>query len=58
VSSVQFSPDGIKLASNGSDGVARVWALDLDDLLRIARDNVTRDFTPAVCRQYLHVDSC
>ena len=58
VSSVQFSPDGIKLASNGSDGVARVWALDLDDLLRIARDNVTRDFTPAECRQYLHVDSC
>jgi WD40 repeat protein len=55
---VKFSPDGTKLASTGSDGVVRVWALDLDDLLRIARDNVTRDLTPAECRQYLHVDSC
>jgi WD40 repeat protein len=55
---VQFSPDGTKLASTGSDGVVRVWALDLDDLLRIAGENVTRDLTPAECRQYLHVDSC
>jgi WD40 repeat protein/DNA-binding SARP family transcriptional activator len=56
--SVRFSPDGSMLASTGSEGVVRVWALDLDDLLRIARDNATRDLTPAECRQYLHVDSC
>jgi WD40 repeat protein len=55
---VRFSPDGTKLASSGADGVARVWALDLDDLSRIAQENVTRDLTPAECRQYLHVDTC
>ncbi len=54
----QFSPDGTKLASTGADGVVRVWALDLDDLLRIAGENVKRDLTPAECRQYLHVDTC
>jgi WD40 repeat protein/DNA-binding SARP family transcriptional activator len=56
VSNVQFSPDGTKLASAGD--VVRVWALDLNDLLRIAQDKVTRDLTTAECRQYLHVDVC
>jgi WD40 repeat protein len=56
VYNIQFSPDGTKLASAGD--VVRVWALDLDDLLSIAQDKVTRDLTPAECRQYLHVDTC
>lgn len=42
VDDLAFSPDGTKLAStSGCDGV-RVWALDIDDLLEIARQNVTR----------------
>jgi hypothetical protein len=55
---VAFSPDGTKLASaTPCDGV-RIWALDVNDLLEIARQEVTRPLTDAECRQYLHVDQC
>jgi WD40 repeat protein len=58
VTDVSFSQDGTKLASASlCDGV-RVWALDIDDLLRIARQKVTRSLTPQECRQYLHTDRC
>ena len=60
VQSVAFSPDGTKLASaTACDGV-RIWALDIDDLLEIARQQVpgTRSLTDEECRQYLHVDRC
>jgi WD40 repeat protein len=58
VEGVAFSPDGTKLASTSwCDGV-RVWALDIDDLLEIARREVMRPLTDEECRQYLHVDRC
>jgi WD40 repeat protein/DNA-binding SARP family transcriptional activator len=50
---LDFSPDGSRLASASPEGVVRVWALDLDDLIAIAKRNVTRAFTAAECRQYL-----
>ena len=52
-----FSPDGSLLASVDGTTV-RVWALDIDDLLEIARQNVTRSLTDEECRQYLHVEAC
>jgi len=58
VESVAFSPDGMKLASTSwCDGV-RIWALDVDDLLEIARREAGRSLTDAECRRYLHVDEC
>ena len=56
---IEFSPDGSMLASAGLDGLVRVWALDIDDLIAIARTKVTRELTDDECRQYLHQeDGC
>ena len=57
-SRVAFSADGSMLASTSSDAMVRVWALDIDDLIEIAQQNVTRTLTDLECRQYLHVDEC
>ena len=57
VDKVVFSPDGSMLASSADDGM-RVWALDIGDLLQIARQNVTRSLSDAECRRYLHVAAC
>jgi serine/threonine protein kinase/WD40 repeat protein len=57
VDKVVFSPDGSMLATSAADGT-RVWALDIDDLLEIARRNVTRSLSDDECRQYLHVAAC
>jgi WD40 repeat protein/serine/threonine protein kinase len=58
VEGVDFSPDGAMLASSsGCDGV-RIWALDIDDLLKIAHHEVPRQFTDEECRQHLHLETC
>jgi hypothetical protein len=36
----------------------RIWALDIDDLLDIARREAGRTITDAECRKYLHMDQC
>ena len=54
VSGLAFSPDGRRLVSAAPDGVVRVWALDLDELIEIARGEVKRELTDDECRQYLH----
>ena len=57
---VAFSSDGSKLVTGGGAGgdPVRVWALDLDDLIGIAKRNVTRALTDEECRQFLHMDQC
>ncbi len=55
---VVFSPDGRRLITSWADGTTRVWTLDLDELIDIAHDRVTRGLTTTECKQYLHVDSC
>jgi WD40 repeat protein len=59
VSGLAFTDDGKRLVSAAPDGVVRVWTLDLDELMRIAKTEVTRDLTDDECRQYLHLeDGC
>jgi WD40 repeat protein/DNA-binding SARP family transcriptional activator len=55
---VAFSPDGSRLASVSEGGAVRVWALDLDELIEVARERLTRDLLLEECREYLHVDRC
>jgi len=55
---VAYSPDGKRLASSSVDGTTRVYAVDVDDLVALARSRLTRWFTPAECKQYLHMDVC
>jgi WD40 repeat protein/DNA-binding SARP family transcriptional activator len=58
VEGVAFSPDGTKLASTSDCDGVRIWALDIDDLLEIARSEAGRAITDEECRQYLHMVSC
>ncbi len=58
VYSIAFSPDGTRLATVGRNPVARVYALNLDDLVKMAQTQVTRSLTTEECRKYLHTDVC
>jgi DNA-binding SARP family transcriptional activator/WD40 repeat protein len=58
VEGVAFSEDGSRVAVVYSDGRIIVNAIALDDVIGIARARVTRGFTQAECRTYLHVSTC
>ena len=51
-----FSPDGRRLASSSADGSVRVYALELEELVAIARSRLTRTLTADERRRYLHAD--
>jgi len=54
----RWSSDGSMLAVTSVDGLARVWATNIDELPEIARGKLTRSLTNEECHQYLHVDAC
>ena len=56
--SLAFASDGRRLASVDDSGVMRVWALDVDDLIAIAKRQLTRELTDVECRQFVHRDTC
>jgi WD40 repeat protein len=53
-----FTRDGRHLVTMWDDSVARVWTLDTDELVRIARNRLTRGLSGGECERYLHVASC
>ena len=53
-----FSPDGKHLATAGGDGTMRLFTLDMDELIALAEERVTRSLTDEECRIYLHVEAC
>ncbi|HUF38545.1 MAG TPA: protein kinase [Anaerolineales bacterium] len=58
VPGLSLSPDGTRLATSGMDGTARVYVVDIDDLITLALERVTRWFTPAECLEFLHTEAC
>ena len=52
VSSVDSRPMAGDLATADDSGVARVWTLDIDELVDLAKDRVTRSLTIPECRQF------
>jgi WD40 repeat protein/DNA-binding SARP family transcriptional activator len=58
VTAVVFSPDGSELASVSADGTVRLRTFDLDELIEIARNELTRTLTDEECQQYLHEERC
>ena len=61
---VQFTPDGTRLIAGGEDegglvsDSVRVYALELDELVALAKSRVTRSLTTEECQEYLHMDQC
>ena len=58
ISGVSFSPDGERLATSSEDGTVRVYLLNIEELITLAKSRLTRSLTPEECQKYLHVDTC
>jgi WD40 repeat protein len=58
VESVTWSPDGKRLATASDNWTVQVYAMDVHDLLTLARERVTAHPSGEGCKKYLHVDKC
>lgn len=60
VTGVAFSPSkaGAHLAVASVDGVVRIFILQIEDLLELAKTRVTRSFMAEECKKYLHIEEC
>jgi WD40 repeat protein len=55
---VTFSPSGQRLAAASRDGTVQVYALDVHELLNLARKRVTNELTPDQCFRYFQTKTC
>jgi WD40 repeat protein len=55
---IAISPDSKKVVTASGDGTARVYLLRKDDLVTLARQRLTRTWTPDECRRFLHTQEC
>jgi WD40 repeat protein len=55
---IDISSDGRHIVALGGEDTLRVYTLDTDELIQIAKDRVTRSFTKDECRTYLHMEDC
>jgi WD40 repeat protein len=53
-----LSPDGRYLATASYDGTARIYTLDFNMLMDLARTRISRWFTPEECQEFLHMETC
>ena len=59
VTSVAFDPrTGSRLAVGSTDGVVRIFLLNLEELVAFARKRVTRELSPWECQKFLHLQQC
>jgi WD40 repeat protein len=58
VYSVIWRPDGKQLATATDNGTIHIYAMDIRDLMALARQRVTERPSAEGCRKYLHMDKC
>ena len=54
---VEFTPDGEHLVTWDYAGI-KIFTLEIDELVQIARSRLTRSLTAEECQKYLHVEQC
>ncbi len=59
---VTFSPDGTRLVTSNTRvperGTVRVYLVQIEDLVALARSRLTRTWTLAECQKLLHMEQC
>jgi len=58
VNDLAYNPNGEEIATVTADHKLYIYPLDVEALLKQARDTVTRSLRPAECQQYLYTDKC
>ena len=53
-----FSPDDRHVATAVGDGTARLYTVDMEELIALAHERVTRELTDEECQIYLHTEQC
>ena len=61
IESMDWSPDGSRLAVAGLDDTVQIYAVEIHELLKLARARITRaprDLTPEECLRYFQSKTC